>query len=133
MQQTEDVMYRLLLAAIGALAICMNATTAPAMEYKAFSDEFRDNPDAFKRKYIGQTVTVSGSVGLTRLGVSRSGPMDGPSIDLVDPGKEAVHCYLNDADKERALSIVKGAQVTITGTFLQANVSGLYVEPCSFQ
>jgi hypothetical protein len=108
-------------------------SNAQAMEYKEFSDEFRKNTEAFKHKYNGKTVTVTGTVGLISLEPSRSGPGSGPTIVMMDLDKETLRCYLNDADKERAISLAIGDRVTITGTFLQANVAGLHVDPCTFR
>ncbi len=132
-QGTGGCMRGILVAAVCGLVICTTAPTAFAVTYKEFSDEFRKNPEAFKRKYIGKSVTVTGTVGMIALEPARSGPGSGPAIGLTDLDKETVYCYLNGADKERALSIGKGDAVTIAGTFLRANVAGLHVDPCSFQ
>jgi hypothetical protein len=130
--------HRCSIAALGAvIVIFVTASTAFAMEAKQFQDEFRNNEEAFKQKYIGKTVTVTGTVSIISLTPVRDGgPGSGPSIGLMDISKgewDVIFCYLNDADKARALSLSKGQRITVTGTFLRANVAGLHIDPCSFQ
>ena len=107
-----------------------------AMEAKQFQDEFRRNEEAFKQTYIGKAVTVTGTVSIISLTPARSEPGSGPSIGLMDIDKgewDVIFCYLNDADKARGLSLSKGQRITVTGTFLRANVAGLHIDPCSFR
>jgi hypothetical protein len=129
---------RWLITALGAVAVVfVTGLGAFAMEAKQFQDEFRKNEEAFKQKYIGKPVTITGTVSIISLAPARdSGPGSGPAIGLKDIDKgewDVISCYLNDADKARALSLSKGQRITVTGTFLRANVAGLHIDPCSYQ
>jgi hypothetical protein len=122
-------MHRVLIA-----ALIMSATAAGAasVNYKSLSDEFRRNEAGFQQKYVGQSITVAGSLVMIRLNLWRTGPISGPAIGLSDPDKVSVNCYLNDADKQRALNLGRGDNVVLSGTVYQANVSGIHLQPCTF-
>ena len=129
---------RFLVAALSAAMMILTAwSVAFAMEAKQFQEEFRKNEEAFKQKYIGKPVTVTGTVSIISLAPARdSGPGSGPAIGLMDIDKgewDVIYCYLSDADKARAMSLSKGQRITVTGTFLRANVAGLHIDPCSYQ
>ncbi len=130
-------MRRFLLVALGIFGLlCANASSVLAVDAKQFQDEFRKNEEAFKHKYIGKSVTVTGNVSIISLAPWRTGSGSGPSIGLMDISKgqwDTIYCYLNDTDKGRALSLSKGDTVTVTGIFLRANVAGLHIDPCSYR
>jgi hypothetical protein len=128
---------RFFIMAVGAvIGIFVTASGAFAMNAKQFQDEFQKNEEAFKQKYIGKPVTVTGTVSIISLSPARGGPGIGPAVGLMDIDKGewgVIYCYLNDTDKARGLSLSKGQRITVTGIFLRANVAGLHIDPCSFQ
>jgi hypothetical protein len=75
---------------------------------------------------------VTGPLFSVSLDPSRSGRASGPNIQLTGPYWR-ITCYLNNADKQRALSLSRGDQLTISGIFVSAGGVGLNFDPCTFR
>ena len=117
-----------------AVSVVTGIAAASALDIQSLFDEFNGNPAAFKQKYRGSSLVFTATVFSISLEPGRSmNPASGPEIELMGSNFATfAHCYLNDADKSRALSISKGDKVIVTGTFAAANVAGLDFAPCTF-
>jgi tRNA_anti-like len=117
---------------LGVLALVAATGVASGIDATQLTNEFSQNQAAFGQKYTGRVLEVSGPVYAANLDQVRVGRMSGPNIVLTGPFWR-ISCFLSDADKQRALAVSVGKEVTVTGTFVTAGALGLYFESCTFK
>jgi hypothetical protein len=114
-------MYRLLLILI-LLAPLFSARPATAADINQVMAEYQANPVAFKQKYFGQTISVTGPVGAVY----------DSYVALGNPRFFVVDCFVASPAQLRSLS--PGSQVSVNGTvssLLTGN--GVQLRPCTLQ
>jgi hypothetical protein len=101
------------------------AAPALAVDVMDFWNEFNSNGMAFRQKYIGHSVTVTGNVWII------NGEVTPGYVSLT--GKDSVGGLLicTVANKASLLPLAKGKPTTVTGTVSSVGPSGIQFQPCS--
>jgi hypothetical protein len=98
------------------------AASAEAADIRQVMTEYQANPAAFKDKYFGKTISVSGAVSAVY----------SDYVSLGDPRLFVVNCEA--ANPAQLRSLTTGAQVTVTGTVYNMLAgTGVGLRPCSVQ
>jgi len=105
------------------------ATLAPAfaVEVADLYDELNSNAMAFRQKYVGKPLTVTGKVWIingevTPATVSLTGSGDRYSMGTL------LICAVGS--KSSLLPLAKGQPVTVSGTLQSVGSAGIYMQPC---
>jgi hypothetical protein len=117
------------IAAVSVVATISFVPPAFAVNIDILWKEFSNNEGAFKQKYQGQTLSVTGPVWIINSEVTpasvalRAGASSGGFLG-------SIYCYTT---KAVALKQSKGTTVTITGTFAGAGPAGMNIDSCTVQ
>ncbi len=104
------------------LASLAAAGSAEAADIRQVMAEYQANPPAFKDKYFGKTISVTGTVSAVY----------SDYVSLGDPRLFTVNCEV--ASPAQLRSLTTGAQVTVTGTVYNMLAgTGVGLRPCSVQ
>jgi len=115
-------------AAAAALVVAAaGVLPAYAVDAGAVWNEFTKNEGAFKQKYKGASMTISGKV----WNVDTENSPASVVLSGVDDNGYGTRVYCMLSDKNQAMRVSKGDAITVAGTFWTAGGVGIYFKPCS--
>jgi hypothetical protein len=115
-------------AAAAALVVAvMGVVPAYAVDAGVLWNEFTNNEGAFKQKYKGVPVTISGKV----WSVDTENLPASIVLRGADEGGYGTRVYCVLSDKNQAMRVSKDDAITVAGTFWTAGGVGIYFKPCS--
>lgn len=117
------------LAAVAGLVLAVEGR-ALAIDAETLSLEYNKNPDGFNAKYKGRSLTVTGTIYAFALQATRDRPGTGANLALAGKNYNT-YCFLDASGKKKALSLSKGDQITVTGTFVGGGQAEIGLDPCS--
>jgi hypothetical protein len=103
----------------------MGAVPALATDVMDFWNEFNSNGMAFRQKYIGHSVTVTGNVWII------NGEVTPGYVSLSGANNMGGLLICTVANKASLMPLAKGKPTTVTGTVSSVGPSGIQLKPCS--
>ncbi len=108
------------------LAFCA-AAPAWAVDVLDLSNEFNANGLAFRQKFVGKRVTVTGNAWVI------DGEVTPGYVSLSAPDRIGGLLICTVTDKSRLVRLSKGRPVTVSGTVQGFNSAGIQLKPCDVE
>jgi hypothetical protein len=110
------------------LAVMLTAAApALAVEVSAFWDEFNSNGMAFRQKYVGRSVTVTGNAYVI------NGEVTPGYVSLTGGNNIGGMLICTVSNNASLLPLARGKPVSVTGTVKGVGPSGIQLQSCTVQ
>jgi tRNA_anti-like len=115
---------RFSLTLLALFGVLMTAAPALAVEVTDLWNELNSNAMAFKQKYVGKSMSVSGKTWVI------NGEVTPGYVTLTGSNSVGTMLICSVSNKNSLLPLAKGKPVTVSGTIQSVGPSGIFMSPC---